>query len=195
MNCAHGKRVPFLAQVLSFRTIGIAIGIAYLIARIFKIRDSVSYLFIGIGAISPVLIDKPLSVILYGNISNGRIFMHTLLVFFILFLIGLVIFKSGGDAKMLCLSGGVFWHLIEDKMWEEPVTLFWPLYGNFPVKEHEEVFNWVISMLMQIKEPFTFITEVVGFVIVLLLLKSCVSSRRFIIRKQVKEEGRGNLQN
>jgi membrane-bound metal-dependent hydrolase YbcI (DUF457 family) len=168
--------------MLIFGTIGIPIGITYVIARLFKIQDKISYLFIGIGAILPDLIDKPLGVILYDNISNGRLFMHTFLIFFILFTRGLVIFERKKDVRMLCLSGGVFWHLISDEMWLEPVILLWPLYGHFlfdfPLIEHSETYSWIIAMLMQLKNPFELISEIIGFIIVMLFLVRYFGERK-----------------
>jgi hypothetical protein len=95
-------------------------------------RPNLNYSFITLGAILPDLIDKPIGRILLGeSVANGRLFGHTLL--FVLILLMLGFFFKDHRAAVFCLTFGAFMHLIEDRMWENAATFFYPLYGlRFP---------------------------------------------------------------
>lgn len=112
-------------------TLGIFFGLGFIIPRIKTILDPK---YLVIGALLPDLIDKPLGRVIFAStFANGRIIGHTLLFFLIISLIGLYFYDKRGDIKVLTLSTCSFFHLIEDKMWTNPQTLFWPLFGlSFP---------------------------------------------------------------
>lgn len=153
-----------------FGTIGIAIGIAYVFAESFKLQERVRYIFVAVGAILPDLIDKPLGVLLYGSISNGRIFAHSMVFLIGVLAIGIFIIKLNNDSRVVCLSFGISWHLIENMMWKQPVILFWPLYGDFPLKKYETIKDWTMSIVMQLGTPESYIPEIIGFIIICLFL-------------------------
>lgn len=85
-----------------------------------------------IGAILPDLIDKPLGYIFFADVfGNGRIFMHSLLVFSILLIIGLLIWKYLAHPAGLAVAFGVLSHQILDLMWKDPTAWYFPLFGPF----------------------------------------------------------------
>jgi hypothetical protein len=70
---------------------------------------------------------------------------------------------------MLFLPLAVGLHLVEDRMWEQPAILLWPLLGGFQVHKAISV-NDYVSDLAQGFYPslsITFISEAAGFVILL----------------------------
>ena len=119
--------------MLLFGHVGITLGIAWFAES--KLKVKIDYRLIFIGSLLPDIIDKPVGMILL-LLENCRVFGHTLLFILILLLIG---FKY---RKSLFLSFASFFHLIEDEMWNEPQTLFWPLLGfEFPAKDHASFYE------------------------------------------------------
>lgn len=146
--------------MLLFGHIGITLGIAWLIES--KLKAKMDYKLILIGSLLPDIIDKPVGMILLP-LNNGRVFGHTLLFILILLLIGLKYRKS------LFLSFASFLHLIEDEIWNELETFFWPLLGDFPAKEHEEFYEYVERIISEYTPSLShvFISEVIGLAIIL----------------------------
>ncbi|MCD6455425.1 MAG: metal-dependent hydrolase [Methanophagales archaeon] len=159
-----------------FGHIGVTLGIAFVISRLVLpriregIRPKLNYLFIALGAILPDLIDKPIGRILLGeSVANGRLFGHTLL--FVLILITIGYFSKYHRDGVFCLSFATFMHLCEDRMWEMPATLLYPLYGfDFP-KGTVIGENWYDYFLLIFNGSYVpalsyvFVSEIMGIVI------------------------------
>lgn len=108
-------------------TMGVFFGLAFFIPQL-KVFIDPAYLLIG--SLLPDLIDKPLGTVIFpSSIANGRMITHTLLFSVTLFLTGLYLYTKIGDIKVLTLASGSIFHLMEDRMWKSPRTLFWPLIG------------------------------------------------------------------
>ena len=87
---------------------------------------------IAIGSVLPDLIDKPIGNLLFADIfGNGRIFMHSLFIFCIFLLIGIVIWKRWAHPGLMALALGLFSHQVLDLMWEDPKAWYFPLFGPF----------------------------------------------------------------
>ena len=159
-----------------FGHIGITLGVAFIISQLVlprircEMRPNINYLFITLGAILPDLIDKPIGRILLGeSVANGRLFGHTLL--FVLILITIGFFLKNHRNEIFCLSFATFLHLCEDRMWEMPATLLYPLYGfGFP-KGTVMGENWYDYFLLVFNRSYApalsyvFVSEMVGTVI------------------------------
>ena len=153
--------------MLLFGHIGITLGIAWFAESRLKIK--IDYRLIVVGSLLPDIIDKPVGMILLP-LNNGRVFGHTLLFILIFLLTGLKYRKS------LFLSFASFLHLIEDKMWSEPQTLFWPLLGfEFPAKGYASFYDYLSGILSEYKPSLShvFISEVMGLAVILLFLTRC----------------------
>jgi len=148
--------------MLIFGHIGLTLGIAWFVESKLKIR--MDYRLILVGSLLPDIIDKPVGMILLP-LNNGRVFGHTLLFLTILLLIGL-------KYRKLSLAFASFLHLVEDEMWNEPETLFWP-FTSFPAKEHVSLYEYALKIISEyIPSPsHTFISEVIGLIIILAFLK------------------------
>ncbi len=76
-----------------------------------------------IGAILPDLIDKPIGYVFFAEVfGNGRIFLHSLLVFSVTLTIGRIIWKRWDDPSGLALALGILSHQVLDVMKEAPKT-------------------------------------------------------------------------
>jgi hypothetical protein len=155
--------------MLLFGHTGITLGIAWFAES--KLKVKMDYRLIFIGSLLPDIIDKPVGMILLP-LNNGRVFGHTLLFVLILLLIGLKYRKSS-------LAFAAFLHLIEDEIWSEPETLFWPLLGfEFPTKEHASFYEYIERIISEYTPSLShvFISEIIGLVIILIFLKEKVIS-------------------
>jgi hypothetical protein len=152
--------------MLLFGHIGITLGVAWLaktrLNERFKVR--VDYSLIFIGSLLPDIIDKPVGMILLP-LNNGRVFGHTLLFVLIFLLIGL-------KYREVSLAFASFLHLLEDEMWNEPSTLFWPLLGSFPAGEDRNIHEFLEKILSEYTPSlsYIFISEVIGLIIILAFL-------------------------
>ena len=157
-----------------FGHIGVTLGIAFIIFQFVlpRIRAGIrpNYLFIALGALLPDMMDKPIGRILLGeSVANGRLFGHTLLFVLILTTIGFFL-KNHRD-EIFCLSFAAFMHLCEDRMWEMPATLLYPLYGfGFP-KGAVIGENWYDYFLIIFNGSYVpslsyvFVSEIIGIVV------------------------------
>ncbi len=152
--------------MLFFAHLGLALAAASFIKRS-------NLTFVAIGALLPDIIDKPLGEIVFGTPAMGRTFAHTLL--FLLILAALAAYTR--DIRLISLSGGVLSHLVLDFMWNSPVTLLWPLLGNFPTAVHLDPLSYIEMLFMGLRDPVVLIPECLGFVYILYF----IYQRRFQI--------------
>jgi len=88
-----------------------------------------------IGAVLPDIVDKPLNFILLPAVNgNGRFLFHNLIVFAILLVAGLLLWKYYRSPLILALDTGILSHQILDSMWTEPVRWLYPLLGPYPAQ-------------------------------------------------------------
>ena len=166
--------------------IGITIGIFEIARRIPGLSGiPIDLRLVALGAMLPDLIDKPIGhVIFVDSIGNGRIVAHTLLFCLLLFLTGLYIYSNRQQTYMLVISAATFLHLLEDSLWNTPVTLFWPLLGTeFPNKApHSGFLELFSSLLMTSYTPAynqVFISEIIGLVCILLNQNKKLENKRY----------------
>jgi len=125
------------------------------------------------GSMLPDIIDKPVGMVLFREtFSSGRIFSHTLLFLIVLSIAGLVVYKSFGKPWILALCYGCLFHLILDRMWLAPKTLFWPLFGfTFTRSSDVNIGNWINAMINGlVNNPAVLIPEIIGGLLIVALL-------------------------
>jgi len=130
-----------------------------------SLANSVDIRFIFIGSMLPDIIDKPIGMYLFREtFSTGRIFSHTLLFMVLITVVGLILRRYSGKTWGIALSAGTLLHLILDKMWHMPKTLFWPIFGI--AFERIETTYWLGNIFYALlKEPGVYVPEIIGFVI------------------------------
>jgi hypothetical protein len=144
--------------------VGFAIGILLLIVyQKPEWRPKFDLRWLAIGAMLPDIIDKTIGLlILREYIDNGRIYAHTLAFSICITAIAAYI-KS---RPTISVAFGSWMHIAFDKMWEVPVTAFWPRYGwGFP-KTDFYLGRWFEMLLT---DPYIQITEIVGASILIFL--------------------------
>ncbi|MFC1952940.1 metal-dependent hydrolase [Chloroflexota bacterium] len=128
--------------------------------------SQVDYRLVMLSSLLPDFIDKPV-FLLFGGISiSGRGYAHGLLFNLILLIIGLVLTRYG-KFGVLAVSLSSVIHLILDQIWNNPVTLFWPLLGPLSGGETSDWLTRIVYGLFN--SPEVYIPEIIGLVILLLL--------------------------
>lgn len=131
------------------------LGLTLAAGRIIMLADLA---FLALGSILPDVIDKPLGLVVFGTPAMGRTLAHTLL--FLLVLVALAVKLR--DIRIASVSIGVFAHLILDFMWQSPVILIWPLFGNFPSALDIRTLSYVQRLLYGLRNPLVGLPEVLG---------------------------------
>jgi membrane-bound metal-dependent hydrolase YbcI (DUF457 family) len=153
----NGKTLPASKTKDEPRSISERIGLGAL-SRFLDIR------ILMIGALVPDIIDKPLSFLGFGN---GRSITHTLLVFLIVLAFALYLWKYRRQTWLLAIAFGMFTHLIFDRMWSTPRTLFWPLYGWAFTRTVQKIGLGQFSVWWHelFTNSYVYISEIIGFLI------------------------------
>lgn len=128
-------------------------------------RRSIDYRVVMLGAILPDFLDKPIGTIAFRDeYQSGRIYGHTLL-FSLILILGIQVFLRGRTARRwFVLPIGCLLHLGLDAMWNEPITLFWPLFGtDFPATIDRGY--WLEIFLRPFKEPVYALQESFGLAV------------------------------
>jgi membrane-bound metal-dependent hydrolase YbcI (DUF457 family) len=161
--------------------IGISVGIVYLMVVYLlsiKKEDSpnipfaqdIDFRIVIIAAMLPDIIDKLVGMLFFKEeFSNGRIFSHSMLIVGIfsicLFIVGKA--KLWSHLKTFGYVLALWLHLVLDRMWLEPKTLFWPFLGtDFPRDDVE--FSDYFTILFT--EPAAFLGEIIGGLIIIALI-------------------------
>jgi hypothetical protein len=147
-------------------------------SRIYDTIKSIDYRFVLLGSLLPDIIDKPMWLFTNNRLDwAGRGYAHTFLFNFILLAIGLILVIRWNKAWLVTIAICSFIHLIFDKMWQNPTTLWWPFLGSIP---REATAGWLSELTEGLKtNPYVYISETVGFIITVYL------ALRLVIRKRV----------
>jgi hypothetical protein len=139
------------------------------------LKDRIDLRFVLAGALLPDIIDKPIGNIIFASsIGYGRLFGHTLLFVLILAAIGIFLHGRNRD-NAICLSFATLLHLIEDRMWEFPKVLFYPIYGfDFPsrIVTYEHWYDYFAMMAVNSYTPslsYVFISKIAGICVIAVL--------------------------
>jgi hypothetical protein len=163
-----------------FGHVGFSVGIVYLLVWMVTLYsrgekpalslENIDFRFVVMASMLPDIIDKVVGLIILKNeISNGRIFTHSLLVVgtISLYITAGTKMKSGRMLKSLYYTAPVWMHLILDRMWEEPGTLLWPLFGTHFPRIDIEISDYFAILF---SEPYILFGEIVGGLIIIVLI-------------------------
>lgn len=126
-------------------------------------RRRIDYRVVLLGAILPDVIDKPIGRIFFENtFQTSRLYAHTLAFTLLLFVLALVL-AGRGRRRWFVLPIATLLHLALDSLWNDPATLFWPLFGTtFP--PDPSVNYWLEVLLRPFTHPAEALKEIVGLV-------------------------------
>lgn len=127
-------------------------------------KRRIDYRVVLLGAVLPDLIDKPIGRLMFeSTFETSRLFGHTLL-FVLVAMFAVQLFLRGDTARRwFILSIAALIHLALDAMWNDPVTLFWPLFGTeFPKQPVQNY--WLEVLLRPWSHPVEALKEIAGLV-------------------------------
>ncbi|WP_440956448.1 metal-dependent hydrolase [Methanosarcina sp. Mfa9] len=172
--------------MLIFGHIVFTIGIFFMLERILPaLRGRLDYRYIAFGALLPDILDKLVGRVIFAEfLANGRIVGHTLVFCLFIALLGYYRYGKSRDTGLFLISGACFFHLLEDRMWAKPHTLFWPAFGwEFPkVCCYGGGLDYFLNMATIGYVPSLcpcFITEFIGLIIAVII--SAIYLRRRLI--------------
>jgi inner membrane protein len=148
-------------------------------------RRRIDYRVVLLGAILPDLIDKPIGRIFFEKeFQTSRLFGHTLLVWVVLLLAIQLTLRGATARRWFILPIAAMLHLALDGMWNDPVTLFWPLFGTEFPKVPVETY-WLEVLTRPLEYPWVAIQELVGLGLLIYLgfayrLHESVPRREFL---------------
>ena len=166
----------FSSLMLLFGHIGVTLGVFFgLGIFIPRLKTIIDPKYLAVGALLPDLIDKPLGMVIFAStITTGRMIGHTLLFCLLIFLAGLYSYEKRKDIRIISLSIGSLFHLIEDQLWKSPKILFWPLQGlSFPKDTIDYVGLEQLSILFKksitLNTSHSSILEILGLGVIVIL--------------------------
>ncbi len=148
--------------------IGLTIGLLLLGLIIFKkyeLINQIDFRLIALFAILPDIIDKTIGYVIFrGTLNNGRLFSHTLLFLIIFCVIFFLIIGS----YWWVYSFPIITHQLFDTLWFSPELWFWPGYGwSFKALDINVWEHWYSAL---INDPFIISTEIMGFIIIVIII-------------------------
>ena len=99
-------------------------GALNLLQRKARLFEDADYRVAALAALLPDLIDKPLSLLVFTDSKTSQGLAHTLLVHL---LVSLIIFVWWRKGSVYALAFNA--HLLADRIWRYPRTLFFPFLG------------------------------------------------------------------
>lgn len=102
-------------------------GVLNLIQKRWRSFRRADYRIIALAAILPDLIDKPLAIFVFPHWNATLLFAHSLLAHLGLWSLAAARGRTRRALPYLLAFSG---HLIADRIWKFPRTLFWPLRGR-----------------------------------------------------------------
>lgn len=147
---------------LGHLVIGLIAG--FILYEIF--HDQNVIIFCAIGNVLPDLVDKPLGhIVLNSVLDNGKIYFHSLIIFLLFLITGILVWKYYRSSSFLIVALGIFIHQIVDFMWKKPVNWYYPFLGPYQTETHQEYF---LSMLLsELASPTEWIFFIALFTIIL----------------------------
>ncbi len=134
-----------------------------------------------VASLLPDIIDKPLGLVLFAPaFGSGRLFAHTIWFPVDLLAAGVLLHGFRGGRVLPVLAFGSGMHLLLDRMWRTPATLFWPLLGPFPQGSNPD--QWLATIIRTLlTDPGAYVPEIAGAILLIPLL-TIVTGRKSLLR-------------
>ena len=128
-------------------------------------HDQNAIIFCSLGSVLPDIVDKPLGhIVLTSVLDNGKIYFHSLIIFLLFFMTGILVWKYYRSHSFLYVALGIIIHQLVDLMWKRPVNWYYPFLGRYQVEVHQ---NYVVQVIItELTSP----TEWIFFIGILVIL-------------------------
>jgi membrane-bound metal-dependent hydrolase YbcI (DUF457 family) len=128
-------------------------------------RDAILIVAAAIGSILPDLFDKPVAIIVFESTLGGRIYFHGLVFFFIVLVIGIIIWRYFHSFAGIALALGILSHQLLDAMWEIPVKWYYPFLGPYTEVKYTNSFSK--GLMTELTSPSEWL--IAGVIILILI--------------------------
>lgn len=146
---------------LGHLVIGLIAG--FILYEIF--HDQNVIIFCALGSVLPDIVDKPLGHIFLNSVlDNGKIYFHSLIIFLLFVITGILVWKYYRSSSFLYVALGIIIHQIVDLMWNRPVNWYFPFLGPYQVEVHRD---YVAQVLIS---ELTSFTEWIFFIAILVII-------------------------
>jgi hypothetical protein len=127
-------------------------------------HDQNAIIFCALGSVLPDIVDKPLGHIFLNSVlDNGKIYFHSLVIFILFLITGLIVWKYLRSSSFLYVALGIIIHQLVDLMWKRPVNWYYPLLGPYRTEVHT---NYISQVFLS---EITSSTEWIFFIAILVI--------------------------
>ena len=168
---------------LGHLVIGLIAG--FIIYEIF--HDQNAIIFCALGCVLPDIVDKPMGYIVLNSVlDSGRIYFHSLIIFTLFFITGIIVWRYYHSNSFLCVGLGIIIHQLLDLMWNQPVNWYYPVLGPYQAHGYKDYFSQAIfSELSSVTEWIFFIAIVI---IILVAGISKYQKQPFVMPDPLREQ-------
>lgn len=179
--------------------IGLTVGVVKIYEKMTKknsTKDSnfIDYRIVVLGSILPDIIDKPLVQIIYGlRNHDGHLIAHSFIFSVLLIALGIIIFFTKKNKNVLLLGFCSLIHQLFDKAILLPNIFLLPNVNssNFILLKRLEFvhnitlpiytrFPYLRDTMTYFEKPYVFISEVIGFIIIVYFICKLLKSKKCI---------------
>jgi hypothetical protein len=104
------------------------VAVTWGVARAFQTNNpklaNLDYRLLGLCALAPDLIDKPLAILVFTEAHTSQLIAHSLLMSAAILVVALL-WQRRAIPYLLAFSA----HLVADRMWNHTESFWWPFYG------------------------------------------------------------------
>lgn len=169
--------------MLIFGHVGITTGIIKIYEKATKRKNLknnnfIDYRIVMLGSLLPDIIDKPIVEIIYGLQNHeGHFIAHSFIFSGLMIIIGIIIFLMNTNKSVFLLGICSLVHQIFDKMMLIPNILF---SSNVDLGNFRTEFPYLRNVVMYFEKPNVFISEVIGFTIIVYFAYKLFKNKGYI---------------
>lgn len=146
-------------------------------------RRRIDYRVVLAGAVLPDIIDRPIGRIFFErSYETSHLWGHTMAFVLAMMIVVTVALRGDAARRWFVLPVAVLVHLALDGMWNDPVTLFWPLFGvRFPPMPTDSY--WLDVLLRPFTHPLVGLQELIGLGLLLYMGRAFSLHRRAPLKR------------
>jgi hypothetical protein len=155
-------------------------------------HDQNAIIFCTLGSVLPDIVDKPLGHFFLNSVlDNGKIYFHSLIIFFLFIITGIIVWKYYRSNSFLYVGLGIIIHQIVDLMWKLPVNWYYPLLGPYQVQVQKDYF--IRAIISELSSGTEWVFFIAVLTIVILAGNSKYQNQPVLMPEPLKEQQQHQL--